>query len=170
MYYLAIRQFVHSLKTLDAILVKAQRHAEARKFDVNNLCSARLFPDMLPFVAQIRIACDIAKTAAANLSSREAPRHEDNEKTFEDLHARIAKCLQFLESLTPADFERTGHHTIVKIPNPPGKALHADDYLVARAIPNFYFHMATAYGLLRASGIELGKADYLGALPLVDPS
>ena len=84
-YYLTVRQFIRTLKNLDTILEKATRQAEARKFDVNNFCASRLFPDMLPFVAQIRIACDTAKGTAANLAGVEAPRHEDNETTMADL-------------------------------------------------------------------------------------
>jgi hypothetical protein len=123
---------------------------------------------MLPFVAQIRIACDTAKAAAANLSGKQAPRHEDTETTFEELRGRIARCLEYLETFTPADFERTNAQTMVKLPNKPGKALPADEYLFARQIPNFYFHMVTAYDLLRHGGVEIGKGDYLGVLGFVD--
>jgi uncharacterized protein len=167
-YHLAIRQFERSLKNLDAVLDKATKHAEARKFDVNNFCSARLFPDMLPFMAQVRIACDSAKAAAANLAGKEAPKHEDNETSIADLRARIAKVLAYLATFTPADFERTTPQTIIKLPNPAGKGLHADEYLFGRQIPNFYFHLTTAYDLLRHGGVELGKRDYLGPLNLVD--
>jgi hypothetical protein len=168
MYYLAVRQMARSLRNLDGLLVKAIAHAEARKFDVNNFCSARLFPDMLPFLVQVRIACDGAKATAAGLAGKEAPKHEDNETTVEQLRARIAKCLAYLDTFTEADFERTTSQMVIKIPNPPGKGLHADEYLVARQLPNFYFHVATAYGLLRHGGVELGKRDYLGPLNLVD--
>lgn len=168
MYHLVVRQFAFTLRNLDAIMAKAQAYAAARKFDVNNFCSARLFPDMLPFTAQIRIACDHAKNAAANLSGREAPKHEDNETTFEDLRARIAKCLAFLDSVSAQDFAKTTPDTIVKLPRPPGKGLRADDYLLARQMPNFYFHVTTAYALLRAGGVEVGKSDFLGPLNIVD--
>ena len=165
MYYLAIRQFARTLKILDTVLTKAERYAESRKFDVNNFLTARLAPDMLPLVNQIRIACDAAKVAAASLSQKEAPKHEDNEKTFEELHARIGKALAFIDSLTEADFAKTTPDLVVKIPNPPGKGLRADDYLFARQIPNFYFHVVTAYDILRHGGVDVGKADYLGDLP-----
>jgi hypothetical protein len=168
MYYLAIRQFARTLKNLDGVLEKAQKHAEARKFDVNNFCTARLAPDMLPFVSQIRIACDHAKNAAANLAGKEAPKHEDNETTFEQLRGRIGKCLAYLNTFTAQDFAATRPDTIVKIPYPPGKALQADEYLLARQIPNFFFHVTTAYDLLRAGGVEIGKGDYLGSLNLLD--
>ncbi len=168
MYYLAIRQFARSLKNLDSIIGKAVSHAEARKFDVNNYCALRLFPDMLPFTGQIRVATDMAKAAAANLSGKEAPKFEDNETTVEELRARIRRCVGYLEGFTAADFEKVTAKTIVKIPFPAGKALNADEYLLGRQIPNFYFHVTTAYNLLRQGGVEIGKADYIGALNLLD--
>ena len=169
-YFLAVRQMMRSLKVLDSILGKAVSYAEARKFDVNNFCTARLFPDMLPFVAQIRIACDTAKATAANLSGKEAPRHEDTETTVEQLRGRIAKCLGYLETFSASDFQRVTPDMLVKIPNPPGKALAAEEYLFARQIPNFYFHVTTAYNMLRHGGVELGKRDFLGPLKFVDAS
>lgn len=166
-YFLAIRQFARSLKNLDTILDKATKYAEARKFDVNNFLGARIFPDMLPFVAQVRIACDSAKAGAANLAGKEAPKHEDNETTVAQLRERIARCLAYLETFSAEDFAQTAGRQI-KLPNRPGKALSADEYLFGRQIPNFYFHVVTAYDLLRAGGVEIGKGDYLGALNFVD--
>ncbi|HVV16394.1 MAG TPA: DUF1993 domain-containing protein [Polyangia bacterium] len=168
MEYQLVRQFVRSLKNLDAILDKAQKHAEARKFDPDNYFSMRLFPDMLPFSAQVRIACDTAKATAANLAGKEAPKHEDNEKTFVELRGRIAKCVAYLETFTEKDFANVKADGLIKLPNRPGKALRAHEYLIARQVPNFYFHVTTAYDMLRAGGVELGKADYLGTLELVD--
>jgi hypothetical protein len=168
MYHLVVRQFVRSLKNLDAIMDKAQKHAEARKFDVNNLLTARFYPDMLPFSVQIRIACDTAKATAANLAAKEAPKHEDTETTFAELRERIAKCVGYLESVTAKDFERTTPDTLIKLPNRPGKGMRAEEYLLARQIPNFYFHVTTAYDLLREGGVEIGKGDYLGTLELLD--
>jgi hypothetical protein len=168
MYYLAVRQFVKTLKSLDNILDKAVKHAQAKNFDVNNFVEMRLFPDMLPFATQVRIACDNAKATASSLSGKEAPKHEDNEKTFEELRARIGKCLAFLETFTAADFEKTNAKTVIKVPNPKGKALYAEEYLLGRQIPNFFFHVTTAYNILRKGGVELGKMDYLGAFNLID--
>jgi hypothetical protein len=166
--YPVVKQFARTLRNLDAVLDKAAKHAEARKFDVNNFCTARLFPDMLPFVAQIRIACDQAKAAASNLSGKEAPKHEDTETTVPELRARIGKCLAYLETFTAADFERVKPDTMVRMPNRPGKAIAAAEYLYARQIPNFFFHVTTAYDLLRHGGVEIGKSDYLGQLGFVD--
>ena len=167
-YYLAIRQMARTLKNLDAILDKATKQAEARKFDVNNFCAARLFPDMLPFIAQVRIACDHAKSAAANLAGKEPPKHEDNETTIADLRGRIAKCLAYLDTLTASDFEKTKPDTLIRLPNRPGKAIPAEEYLLARQLPNFFFHVTTAYDLLRHGGIEIGKSDFLGPLGFID--
>jgi len=166
--YRIVKQFARTLRNLDAVLEKAVKHAEARKFDVNNFCSARLFPDMLPFVAQIRIACDQAKAAAANLSGKEAPKHEDTETTMADLRARIGKCLAFLDTFTADDFKSVKPDTMIRLPNRPGKAIAAEEYLYARQIPNFFFHVTTAYDLLRHGGVEIGKSDYLGTLGFVD--
>jgi hypothetical protein len=168
MYYLAIRQFARTLRNLDGILGKATAYAQARKFDVNNFCTARLAPDMLPFVVQIRIACDHAKSAAANLSGKEAPKHEDNETTMEELRGRIAKCLAYLDTFTAEDFAKTTPQTVVKLARPPGAGVSADEYLFARQIPNFYFHVTAAYALLRAGGVEIGKTDFVGPLNIIN--
>jgi len=168
MYYLAIRQFARTLKNLDAILGKAVSHAEARKFDVNNFCSVRLFPDMLPFTAQVRIATDMAKAAAASLSGKEAPKFEDNETTIEELRGRIRRCVAYLDGFAAGDFDKVNAKTMIKVPYPPGKALSADDYLFGRQLPNFFFHATTAYNLLRQGGVEVGKGDWLGTLNFQD--
>jgi hypothetical protein len=168
MYYLTIRQFVRTLKNLDTVLDKAAQHAKSHNFDVNNFCTSRLFIDMLPFSAQIRIACDMAKAAGANLAGKEAPKFEDSEATFEQLRERIARTVAFLDTLQQKDFENTNAQTVIKIPFPQGKALHAEEYLLARQVPNFFFHVTTAYDILRSGGVPLSKMDYIGALNLRD--
>ena len=168
MYYLTIRQFMRSLKNLDTVLGKAEAYAEARKFDVNNFCSARVFPDMLPFTQQIRIACDQAKNAAALLAGKSPPKHEDNETTFEELRGRVAKCLAYLDSVGPSEYAAVTADTLIPLPNPKGKAMRAEDYLLSRQLPNFYFHVTTAYNLLRHGGVEIGKADFHGPINLTD--
>ena len=171
MYYLTIRQFMRSLKNLDAVLAKAEAYATARKFDVNNFFSARLYPDMLPFSVQVRIACDAAKLAGSLLSSKPAPAHEDNETTFADLRGRIGKCMGYLETLSEKDFEKTTPDTLVKLKGfagRPDRSLRANEFLLARQIPNFYFHVTTAYDLLRHGGVEIGKNDYLGELEYLE--
>jgi uncharacterized protein len=168
MHYLAVRQFALTLRNLSAIMDKARAFAETRKFDVNNFCGMRLFPDMLPFMAQIRIACDHAKNAACNLAGVIPPPHEDSEVTFDDLRGRINKCLGVLDAFTERDYAGTSPDTVIKLPRPAGKGLRADDYLLGRQIPNFFFHVTTAYNILRAGGVDIGKTDYLGPLNLVD--
>lgn len=168
MYFPMIKQFQRTLTALDAILGKAVAHAEARKFSPDNFCTSRLAPDMLPFSRQIQIACDSAKRAGALLSGKEAPAHEDNETTMAQLRERIQKCLAFLGTLREEDFAKVTAKTVVPLPNPPGKAMHAEDALLARAVPNFFFHVTTAYAILRAGGVEIGKLDFLGDLPMFD--
>lgn len=168
MYYDTIRQFAFTLKNLDALLTKAEASATARGFDVNNFLAARLNPDMLPFTRQIQIACDVAKSATGSLAGKDIPRHEDYEVTFAELHTRIQKVIDYLGTFRPEDFAAVGEQTRVKVNYPPGKAMEAGTFLRGRAIPNFYFHVTTAYGLLRAGGVPIGKGDFLGDLSLYD--
>jgi hypothetical protein len=168
MYYLTIRQFVRTLKNLDGILDKAAQHAKAHNFDVNNFCTSRLAPDMLPFPAQIRIACDMAKAAGANLAGKDAPKFEDNESTFDQLRERIGKTIAFLDTISEQDVAKTDSQKIVKIPFPQGKALQVDEYVLGRQVPNFFFHVTTAYALLRSGGVPVGKGDFIGNLNLRD--
>jgi hypothetical protein len=159
---LAIQQFARTLRSLDACLRKAEAFAESRGFDVGNFVGQRLFPDMLPFVAQVRIATDMAKATAANLSGLPAPKHADDESSFPELHARIESVLGYLQGIPPEALEKTPGDALVNIPFPKGKALRADEYLFARQLPNFFFHVSMAYGLLRAGGVPLGKLDFIG--------
>ncbi len=170
MYFAVIQQFQKSLGNLDAILGKAQAHADSRKFNPDGYLPLRLAPDMLPFAVQVRIACDTAKGAAASLAGTEAPKHLDNDVTFAELRARIAKCLAYLATFKEADFAAVKATDIVPIPYPAGKAMYAQEALLSRAVPNFFFHVTTAYDLLRTNGVELGKADYLGELQILDPA
>lgn len=168
MYYEIIQQFHRTLGNLDAILSKSEKYAADRGFNPDNFLTARLAPDMLPLLVQVRIACDGAKAAAANLAGQVAPRHEDDEKTFADLHTRIGKVRAYLETFKPEDFAGTSPTALVSIPYPPGKFMRAGEYIVSRQIPNFFFHVTTTYALLRAGGVPLGKTDYLGDIALLD--
>jgi hypothetical protein len=168
MYYLMIRQFARTLTNLSGVLEKAERYAKGRNFDVNNFITARLAPDMLPFSRQVQTACDTAKMAAANLSRKEAPKYEDTEKSFEELRGRIAKTVAWLDALTEQDFASTTPDKLCRLHYPQGKGLRAQEYLLARQIPNFYFHVTTAYAILRHGGVDAGKTDYLGPLDFVD--
>jgi hypothetical protein len=154
--------FRTGLANLDHCLAKAQANAEARKFDPNVFVAARLAPDMLPFSSQIRIACDAAKLAVARLSGTEAPKFEDNEATFADLRERIAKTLSYLNGVDPATIDgREDIDITFPVGRDKTRTMKGEAYLKHWAIPNFFFHVTTAYALLRHNGVDLGKIDYL---------
>jgi len=162
MYQASVPRFANMLRNLAAILDKAQAHCEARKTDPAALTTDRLYPDMFPLSRQVQIACDTAKGAVARLAGVEVPKHEDTEQTFADLKARIAKTLQFVESFKPAQLDGTEDKAIeIKLGKREVKWLGMQ-YLLGFALPNFYFHAATAYGILRKNGVELGKSDFIG--------
>ncbi len=161
MYGLFSQQFVKTLRNLDAIIEKGVHYAEARKFPLDNIVTQRIAPDMLPFTKQIQIACDIAKGAAAQLSGTPVPKFEDNEKTIAELRERIAKTIRFIESIKLEDYSKTTAKSVVKM-NKPGQGMHAEEFLVQRALPNFFFHVSMTYALLRQGGVDIGKQDYLG--------
>jgi hypothetical protein len=161
----AIRLFAKTLKNLEHWMDKADAHAKARGFEVDVLAQARLAPDQFEFVRQVQSACDQAKFAAAYLSGKPAPPHPDTEKTFAELRQRIGKCLAFLDGVQAKDLEGAEARRV----SPPwlgGKWLRGDDYVVHVALPNFFFHATMAYAILRHNGVELGKMDYIGGLPV----
>jgi hypothetical protein len=168
MYFQMIQQFQRTLKNLDTILGKAQQHAEARKFDVNNFLTTRLAPDMLTFTRQVQIVSDVAKGTAAALAGKEPPKYADDETSFEQLRERVRKTASYLEGFREGDFGKLTDKTIVKISYPQGKAMYAPEMLLSRAVPNFFFHVGMAYALLRNGGVDIGKNDYLGQLPMLD--
>lgn len=162
MYDACVPRFSSMLRNLDAILAKAQAHAEAKKIDPAVLMSARLFPDMLPFVKQVQIATDHAKGAAARLAGVEVPRFEDTEQSFDELRARLAKTIAFVESFSVAQINGSEDRDIALKAGGKEMSFKGMPYLIGYAIPNFYFHLVTAYNILRHNGIEIGKGDYLG--------
>ena len=162
MYQASVPSFVRTLGNLSAILDKAQAHADAKKLDPAALTSYRLFPDMLPMTKQVQIACDAAKGLVARLSGLANPVHEDNEKTLADLQARIAKTLAFVQSVTPAQIDGTEDKDIVVKRGDTETHYKGQQFLLGNALPNFYFHVTTAYNILRHNGVEIGKRDYLG--------
>ncbi len=168
MYFAAVQQFAKTLSNLDKILEKATQSAVARKFNPDNFVNLRLYPDMLPFNVQIMIATDGAKTMAATLSEKEAPKYEDNEVTIADLQARIRKTIGYLSDFTAKDFAKVDESKVYPIPYSPGKGMHPQEAVLCRAIPNFYFHVSMAYAILRQGGVDMGKKDYLGDLNLYD--
>jgi uncharacterized protein len=162
MYDFSIPALTHGLTNLSAILDKAAAHAAAKKFDSVVLIEARLFPDMYPLTRQVQIACDTAKGAAARLAGIEVPKHEDTEATLAELKARIAKTVDFLNSVTAAKLKDAESRAIeIKFPSGSWK-FTAIAYLNDFVLPNFYFHVSMAYALLRKNGIEIGKGDFLG--------
>lgn len=162
-YDLTAVQFVRSLHVLKGLLAKAAQFADQRKFPASVLLGSRLAPDQFPLSTQIQIACDNAKLCVARLSGVEAPKHEDNEQTLDQFIARIDSTIAFLESVKPESFAGFADKT-VRFHWNPGAHLRGEDYLVQFALPNFYFHLTTAYSILRNNGLELGKADYTGTL------
>ena len=162
MYQASAPRFVNILTNLSAILDKAQAHAEARKIDPVVLTSYRLFPDMLPMTRQVQIACDAAKGAVARLAGVDIPKHEDTEQTFAELKARIAKTIEFVRSIKPAQLDGTDDKDITLKLGGKDTTFKGMQYLLGHALPNFYFHVTTTYNILRHNGIEIGKRDYLG--------
>jgi hypothetical protein len=164
MYDFSIPVLIRGLTNLSAVLDKGAAHAAAKKFDPIVLAQSRLFPDMHPLVRQVQIACDTAKGAAGRLAGIEVPKHEDNETTFPELKARIAKTLDFLKTVTAPQLKDAESRNIeIKFPNGSWK-FTGIGYLNDFVLPNFYFHTSIAYALLRKAGVEVGKMDYLGAI------
>ncbi|WP_257452934.1 DUF1993 domain-containing protein [Archangium lipolyticum] len=163
-YHFTVPQLIRTLGQVHHWLDKAQKYAEQKKFDVNVLLTARLAPDQFHFTRQVQVITDNAKGTAARLAGVQAPVFEDTEKTVEELRARIDKTIAFLKTLTPEQFQGAAERTIT-LPFLPGQGLKGSDYLVAFALPNFYFHATTAYSILRHNGVDVGKGDFLGEVP-----
>jgi len=166
LYALTQVQFQKMLKNLAAILDKAAAHAEAKKFDVAVLLNARLAPDQFPLIRQVQIACDSAKLGVARLIGdvENAPKHDDSETTLPQLQQRITETLAYLASVSEAQFEGAAERHISQ-PRWEGKYLSGSEFAIEHAIPNVYFHITTAYSILRHNGVDVGKKDYLGPLP-----
>jgi hypothetical protein len=163
MYTASVPVFRQMLGSLAGLLAKAEAHAAAKKFEPEVLLQARLAPDMLPLVRQVQIACDFAKSVPGRLAGVELPVFEDNERSFAELQARIGKTLDFIAGLDPSHFEGSEQRTIVLRPGTPKeRTLAGQAYLLHYGLPQFYFHVTTAYALLRHNGVEVGKLDYMG--------
>lgn len=153
------------LKNLDGWLEKSVASATLRKFDPNVLLQSRLAPDMFPLLRQIQSACDQAKFAAARTTGKDPPPHADTEQTVDELRGRIAAVVAYLDEFRSADFDGAETRTL-SLPRWEGKSTTAAEYFVEYVMPNFFFHFTTAYAILRHNGVDLGKRDYLGPLPL----
>lgn len=162
MYEASIPLLKRFLSNLSAILAKASAYADVRKIDHSVLLNARLFPDMYPLVKQVQIAADQAKGAAARLAGVEIPKFEDNESNFAELHERIAKTIAFLDTIKPEQLAGSESRDIVLTLHENKLEFKGLQYLLTWVQPNFYFHVTTAYDILRHNGVEIGKRDFLG--------
>lgn len=162
-----IAQYAHSLKALDAWIGKAIADAEQRKFDPEVLVQARLAPDQYSLARQVQSACDAAKFTAAYLSNQKAPSHPDTETTMAELRARIASAISYLESVPESAYEGADERRVAPAWLR-GKWVTGEEYTRQFSIPNFYFHLTTAYAILRHNGVSLGKMDFIGPVALRD--
>jgi len=162
MYRVAVPPIVRSLSNLRAVLDKAAAHAEVKKIDPSVLLTTRLYPDMFPLSRQVQIATDNAKGVAARLAGFDPPRYEDNESTFPELVARIDKTLAYLETFKPEQIDGSEERAIVLRLRGTTLNLNGLTYLLDFVLPNFFFHVTTAYAILRHCGVEIGKQDFLG--------
>ena len=162
MYQASAPRLANMLRNLDAILARAQAHATAKKIDPAVLLGARLFPDMLPLVKQVQIATDHAKGCVARLAGVEVPKFADSEQSFEELRARIARIIAFVESFSAGQIDGSEERDITLKAGGREMSFKGLPYLLGYAMPNFYFHLVTAYNILRHNGVEIGKRDYIG--------
>ncbi|HEX5611128.1 MAG TPA: DUF1993 family protein [Burkholderiales bacterium] len=162
MYQASAPRFASTLKNLAAILDKAEAHALAKKIEPSVLLASRLYPDMHPLVRQVQIASDNAKGAVARLAGLEVPKYEDNEQTFAELKARIAKTIDFVSSVKASQIDGSEEKEIHLKLGPVEVRWKGMQYLLGFALPNFYFHAVTAYDILRHNGVEVGKRDFIG--------
>jgi len=158
--------FETALNALSAILDKAEAYAKAKSIDPAVLLNARLFPDMFALTRQVQSACDQAKNGSARLAGIDPPRFEDSETTIAELKARIGKTIAFVKTLDGRKIDESADHEIT-FPLGPNKGhMKGADYLNHFAMPNFYFHLTTAYDILRHCGVEIGKRDFIGVIPM----
>ena len=165
LYDLTITQFTKTLSNLSHCLDKAAAYAEGRKFSADVLLTSRLAPDQFAFTRQIQIACDTAKNGAGYLTGQQPPAFADEEKSIADLKARIDKTIAYLKTLAAKDFEGASERRVSQ-PRWQGKWLTGQEYALHHLLPNFFFHVTTAYAILRHNGVQLGKTDFIGSLPL----
>ncbi len=164
MYQASVPVFLRTLGSLSAILDKAVAFAEAKKIDPSVLLTARLAPDMFPLLRQVQIVSDTVKGAAARLAGLDVPSFPDDEATFPDLQARIAKTRDFLNSVHAAQIDGGEERSIVLKMHSGDVTFTGQSYLLFFALPNFFFHVTAAYAILRHNGVDIGKLDYLGGL------
>jgi len=164
MHQASVATMVRALNNLAAVLEKGALHCEAKKIDPAVMVNARLYPDMLPLSKQVQIASDTAKAGAARLAGMEPPSYPDNEATLGELIERARKTVKYLETLRPEQMEGAEDRTVTWKAGEQTRSMQGMPYLLNRVLPNVFFHCATAYGILRHNGVEIGKQDFLGKL------
>ena len=164
MYSASVPRLINGLTNLSHILGEAQAHAETKKIDPIVFANMRIYPDMLPLSRQVQIACDVSKGLVARLAGLEIPAHEDSEKDLKDLQARIAKTIAFIETVKPEQIDGTEDKDIVVKRGDKETHYKGMQFLLGHCLPNLHFHTTTTYSMLRASGVEIGKSDYLGKI------
>jgi hypothetical protein len=162
MYHASIPVFTRQLNNLSTILGLAATHAEAKKIDPSVFLNARLAPDMFPLSRQVQIACDGVKGGTALLAGIEAPSHTDDETSFAELQARITKTLDFLQGVSASQLDGSEERTVTLKRRDKETHFQGQAFLLDHVLPNFYFHLTTAYAILRHNGVEIGKRDFLG--------
>src|SRR5678815_479889 len=162
MYQASTPRFANMLRNLSALIDKAEAHCAAKKIDPVALTTYRLYPDMFPFTRQVQIACDTAKGAVARLAGAEIPKYEDTEQTFAELKARIAKTIDFIESMGASKIDGSEEKEIVLAMRSGERRFKGMQYRLRRAYPHIYFHVTTAYAILRHNGVDVGKGDFIG--------
>ena len=169
-YELVVPQFTKMLGNLLAILDEAEKYADEKKFDVGVLLQSRLAPDQFSLIRQVQVACDTAKLGVARLTNTEndAPVHPDTEQTLTEVKARIENVISYLQGFSLEDFATVAQQRISQ-PRWEEKTLSGQEFLIQHVIPNFYFHVTTAYAILRHNGVVVGKKSYLGVMPFREP-
>lgn len=162
MYSLSVPVFVRMLGNLSTLLDKAAAHAQAKKIDPAVFLNSRLIPDMFPLTRQVQLSSDFAKGCIARLAGQEPPKWDDNETSFADLKARIARTVDFINGFTPAQIDGSEDREVTLQVRGETVKTQGLPYLTQRVLPNFFFHVTTAYALLRKDGVEIGKRDYVG--------
>jgi hypothetical protein len=163
-YSATVPVFKQMLTALSEVLKKGEAYAQQRKFDPVTLLQSRLFPDMLPLVRQVQIACDFAQSVPMRIAGLEVAAYEDTEQSFAELQSRISKTLALINALTPAQLDGSSVQEIVLRPGTPKeKKLSVEDYALKYGMPQFFFHVTTAYNILRLNGVEIGKKDFMGS-------
>jgi hypothetical protein len=161
-YDASVPAFLQILGALSGILTKTEAHCAAKNIQPDVLFGARLFPDMLPLSKQVQLACDFAAKGCARLTHSDVPSTPDNEKTFAELKQRLANTIDYVKTFKPAQFEGADAREVTFLVGPNTMTLTGQQFLNRFAFPNFYFHAATAHGILRHNGVEIGKRDFLG--------